>query len=422
MYKKQQNLLFFIFRLYGGGAERTVSNLSQAFGDKYNVKIAVYDQEERTYPYAGELIRIRLPFSKNVSKNSWLARGLRLIVLVFKLRNLKRKHAIDVCISFSEQANIINLLTKRKKTIISVRTTLSEEIRSMPRMKVLYAFVRFLYNWADHIVVPSKAVLHDLMHNFKVNDKNIATIYNYMDIEKVNFLAGQPMTDLFLQSLFKQSVLLNVGRIAPQKGFWLLFHVFKRLKEKYPELKLVSIGEGDSMPEFKAVLIDYGKKLGLRIFDKSSCDYMDKIGDDVYFIGFEANPFQFMRNSHIFLFPSVFEGFPNALLEAMQAGLPVISADCPSGPREILAPDTSIMDKAVHAEMATYGVLAPVLPTADIEKDIEAALIKEWVYAVECFLEDGQLIQRYAAASRKRAKDFDKGIILEQWESLIVRS
>lgn len=413
-----QNVLFFIFRLYGGGAERTVSNLSQALGDKYNIKIAIYDQEERTYPYAGELIRIQLPFSKNVSKNNWLARGLRLIVLVFKLRSLKRKHAIDVCISFSEQANIINLLTKRNRTIISVRTTLSEEIKSMPRMKVLYAFVRFLYNRADRIVVPSKAVLYDLMNNFKVHDKNVTVIYNYTDTKKVSLLAEKPVTDLLVQLLFKKKILLNVGRIAPQKGLWLLFHVFKALKEKYPELRLVSIGEGESMPGFKSALISYGERLGLKVFDKSADTHGDEITNDVYFMGFESNPFQLMRNSHIFLFPSVFEGFPNALLEAMETGLPVISADCPSGPREILAPDTNLLDKASHTEMATYGILAPVLPDADIETKVEAKLIKEWVHATECMLNDTQLRQQYIKTGRERAKDFDKKIILQQWESL----
>jgi hypothetical protein len=60
----QRNILFFIYRLYGGGAERVVSNLSMALGDNYNIKIIIYDLEEKTYPYKGELIRIKLPFSK----------------------------------------------------------------------------------------------------------------------------------------------------------------------------------------------------------------------------------------------------------------------------------------------------------------------------------------------------------------------
>lgn len=417
-----QNVLFFIFRLYGGGAERTVSNLSQAFGDRYNIKIAMYDQEERTYPYAGELIRIKLPFSKDVSKNGWLARGLRLLVLIFKLRQLKKKHDIDVCISFSEQANIINLLTKRNKTIISVRTTLSEEIKSMPRMKVLYTFVRFLYNRADRMVVPSRAVLHDLMGHFSVQDKNATVIYNYTDIQKVRLLAEEPVTDQWLQSLFKKKILLNVGRIAPQKGFWLLLHIMKALKEKYPDIKLVSIGEGESMPEFKAALIQYGQKLGLKIFDHSMGKPGSELTDDVYFLGFQANPFRVMHNSHLFLFPSLFEGFPNALLEAMETGLPVISADCSSGPREILAPDTNLLAKARHTEQASYGIVAPVLPDADIHTKISPALIKEWIDAVELMLNDEELRQQYAAAGRKRAKDFDKEIMLERWESLLAKN
>lgn len=57
-----KNVLFFIYRLYGGGAERVVSNLSLALANEYNVKIVIYSNEEKTYPYDGQLIRIKLPF------------------------------------------------------------------------------------------------------------------------------------------------------------------------------------------------------------------------------------------------------------------------------------------------------------------------------------------------------------------------
>ena len=63
------NLLFFIFRLHGGGAERMVSNLSTDLSAKYDVKIAIFDASEVTYPFGGELLKIQLPISDNPAEN-----------------------------------------------------------------------------------------------------------------------------------------------------------------------------------------------------------------------------------------------------------------------------------------------------------------------------------------------------------------
>jgi hypothetical protein len=60
-----QNILLFIFRLYGVGAERVVSNLSSASSEEHNVKIAIFDKPGKTYPYTGELLHIELPFSED---------------------------------------------------------------------------------------------------------------------------------------------------------------------------------------------------------------------------------------------------------------------------------------------------------------------------------------------------------------------
>ncbi|MCC7524363.1 MAG: glycosyltransferase [Chitinophagaceae bacterium] len=413
-----QNVLFFIFRMYGGGAERTVSNLSQAFADRYNIKIATYDQEERTYPYAGELIRIKLPFSKDVAKNGMLPRALRLLVLIFKLRQLKKRYAIDVCISFSEQANIINLLTKRNRTIISVRTTLSEEIKSMPRMKVLRGFVRLLYNRAHCIITPSLGIYEDLIANFNIQPGKIQVIPNYIDREKISRLSHIPLPDLFLTSLFQQDVLLHVGRITAAKGLWLAFHIYRTLKPLYPRIKLVSIGEGESEAPFKMRILDYARTLGLKVFDRESND-QEQTDSDIFFLGFQSNPFQFMKSSRLLIFPSVFEGFPNTILEAMECGLPVVAADCNSGPRFILAPDSTLTNHTEKFELAKFGILVPPLVNAEMNTVIAPAIVEEWTEAVGLLLTENNLRNKYIAAGPERVKDFDKKRILNQWELLL---
>lgn len=107
-------------------------------------------------------------------------------------------------------------------------------------------------------------------------------------------------------------------------------------------MKLAILGRGE--------LEDYLKQL--------ACE-MD-LEKDVYFLGFQKNPFKFISKSKIYVFPSLYEGFPNALCEAMACGVTVISSDCKSGPREILAPETNIDGETKIIEYAKYGMLLPV--------------------------------------------------------------
>lgn len=416
-----QNVLFFIFRLHGGGAERVVSNLSIAFSDRYNIKIAVFDNLEKTYDFKGELIRIKLPFSKDPITNPWWARIIRLVVLIYKLRKLKREYQIDVAISFAEQANIVNVLSRRKeKVILSVRTLLSKEIAHTPKMKILQSFIRLLYNRASHVIVPSKVASLDISRSFGIKPDQIKVIYNYIDKERIAAMAVQAIDDEFHRQLFDQPVLLNVGRITPAKGQWLLLEVLKKLKQRSPGYKLVIIGEAETEGNLKWRLIELASKLGLSIYDNTSSLPLS-LEYDIYLLGFQVNPFKYMAKSRLLVFPSVFEGFPNTVLEAMQCDLPVIVADCQSGPREILAPELDLDQSAERALFTQYGVLAPALPTADIEQPIANTLINEWVYAITELISNEELRTKYIRSGRGRVKDFDREFILEQWNTSIIR-
>lgn len=415
----QKNVLFLIYRLYGGGAERVVSNLSIALSDKYNIKIAIYDIEEKKYPYEGELIRIKLPFSKNPVHNNSIQRTIRFFMLIMKLRKVKRDNKIEIAISFGEQANIINVLSKKKERIyLSMRTTLSKEMQNRPKKRVLTGLIKRLYNRAEAIVVPSALAASDLERSFDVRKNKLEIIHNYVDSVAINKLSDEPISDTDLSHLFRKKILLNVGRITPAKGQWLLLHLFKKLKERHPETRLVIIGEGESERHFKTKLINYAVKLDLKLYDYTAADKFS-LDHDVFLLGFDSNPFKYMKQSKLLVFSSTFEGFPNTIIEAMQSGLPVIAADCQSGPREIIAPDTDPSKHTSITEFHSSGILAPSLPSSSIDDPINDSIIIEWEKAIITLLGNEELRNKYIRSGIERATAFEKQIILKKWELLL---
>src|SRR5690625_2500259 len=133
-------------------------------------------------------------------------------------------------------------------------------------------------------------------------------MYNFYYIEGINELAKEPVEQRF-ELLFDHPTIITVGRLTKQKGHWHLIRAFKIVKNEIPNAKLVILGDGP----LKSYLISLSKQLELE--------------DDVYFLGFQKNPFKYLVNSDVYAFPSLYEGFPNALCEAMACGLPVISTD-----------------------------------------------------------------------------------------------
>ncbi len=414
-----QNVLFFIFRLYGGGAERVVSNLSIALSEQHNIKVAVFDTQEKTYPFKGELIRIKLPFSKDPIHNHWGQRLTRLAILIYKVRKIKRQYKIDVSISFAEQANIVNILTRgKRRTVISMRTLLSKEVASTPKMKILTHLIRHLYNKAQQIIVPSQLGGLDLRNHFGIEPAKLKVIYNYIEPEKVDALASEAIDDSFFKSLFTRPVLLNVGRITHAKGQWLLFEVMRKIKQVHPDWKLVIIGESETEGNLKWDLHNRATQLGLKLYDSNTAQD-PTLEYDMYLLGFRTNPFKYMRQSSVLVFPSVFEGFPNTVLEAMQCRLPVVVADCDSGPREILAPESDFSTRADKAELTDYGILCPALPFADIHLPVSSSIIDEWVYAINQVMSDNDIRNRLIRNGLRRVRDFDKMEILAEWEKSI---
>lgn len=318
-------------------------------------------------------------------------------------------------ISF-EGANIINVFSKlffKHKSIICVLS--NPQINYKGIKSIVFQLIKITYLFSDIIVTNSKGVASFLKKNKKIKNK-VFTIYNPISVEYIEE-KGIEKLDGKEEILFKKyPVFINVGRLMGAKGQWNLLKVFKGIKNRIPESKLVIIGDG----KLKNYLVDLSIKFGLKTFDFSK-DIFDE-NYDVYFMGSKDNPFKYIKNSSIFVFSSFMEGFPNAILEAMACQIPVVSSDCRFGPREILAPNSDFLYETKEVEFGEYGVLLPVLDkNKNFNKEF-SVYEKIWIDTIVGLYNDKGMQRNYSEKSLERIKEFDEKIISSEWKDLISNS
>ncbi|MBQ4085113.1 MAG: glycosyltransferase [Clostridia bacterium] len=374
--------------LKDGGAQRAAGNISMALQNDCEVSFITFSADNAAYPHGGTLYDLHLPRKKGL-----FAGTLNEIKRANALRALKKRLKPDICISFLDDANLPNVLTKGfGRTVVSLRTHLS----SRPMGRLATAKVKYAYSHADEVVCVSKAALEDLVVLGYAKRENCRAIGNMVDGEALLARADEPVP-----CKKDGPVIATMGSLVAQKGMWNLLRAFKAVLKTYPQAHLRIFGGGKQEP-YEKLIADLGIK------------------DNVTIEGFVKNPHAQLKQADLFVFPSRFEGMPNALLEAMALGLPVISTDCLSGPREILAPDTSLSEKATEILRAPYGLLIPVpkgdFLHAEAAETREEALMAE---AIGIMLGDDALRAQYAQKALERAKDFAPDTIKQEWLRLI---
>ena len=385
--KTIKKIIFFAPILDVGGMERVISDLSLNLPDTIERIIVLFaDQASYPYDFKGKIISLGLPL------NNILPLKIYYFFLgIIRLKKIIKKEKPDYVISFGPKASIINIISC-KQSIIRVDNHLSSSLNFEDKF-----LARLLFNRAFQVMCVSKGVAKDLVDNFKIKKDKIKIIYNFLNIKKISTLSAEPL-ELKYKNIFDNPVIINTGRIGEQKGQWYLIRVFEKVKNEIKDAKLVILGMGKLEPELKQLVEDL------------------KLKNDVHFLGWQNNPFKFLAKSKVFVLSSLWEGLPYAILEAMACGLPVISADCKSGPREILAPKTDINHEAKDIEYEEYGILTPAFsgkkykanePLEKSEKILKEAIIE--------VLTDKKMANDLSRKSLQRANDFDASKIIKQW-------
>lgn len=298
--------------LEGGGAERVMVTLANAF----------VEEGYRTDLIVG---RARGPYLTSVSNNVRIIEfgSDRMSRCLPRLVHYIRQERPTSILSALTHVNVIAIIARQLarrnvRLVISERSTISKSCfanRSLPG-RFLYWSAKRTYRYADEICAVSKGVADDLAVFAGLPARAVTVIYNPFDLEKIQSAAAQPIEHPWFKS--SVGIIIAVGRLTDAKDFSTLLRAFKivRLKRK---VRLLILGEGELRDRLE--------------FERAELGLSD---DDIQLPGFVPNPYSYLSRASMFVMSSKYEGLPGALIEALACGLPVVSTDCPSGPREIL--------------------------------------------------------------------------------------
>ena len=325
----RKKIIFFAPNIEDGGIEKNIILLSDYFIKQNNSVQIVYTKlsSKIKKKLNKKLILSKSTFNMNYFFNVRVNNSIN--CFFYFLKNLK-KEKNSVILSFQDHPfSIVTGLIKRIPCIIRIANHPFGSLSYFNnRFLIIFKiFIKlFFYQFSD-IIISNSLSSTNFFRKYIFNSKKCLTIYNPIKL-KNNF------------KKFKRNknLLLSIGRLHKQKNFDCLIRSMAIIAKKKKNIKLIILGKGQE----KKKLIQLRNKLNLT--------------KKIQFFNFN-NPNKFYKRSGIFVLSSLFEGLPNVLLESMSYGLPIVSTNCLSGPKEIL-------------ENNKYGYLCNVDDHRDLAKKI----------------------------------------------------
>ena len=366
-------MLFVISSLAGGGAERVVSILLNNFDrDLFEPQLALFIKGGEYLDSIPGDVRI-FDLQKRTRYDFFK--------VILKLGRLINQEKPDCVISFLTYTNIVTgivsvLFPLETKFVFSERSDPLQGLRHARCGWLKRMLVRAIYLKADKIITISEGIKKSLVSYFGLNESKIQTIYNPINVEEVVSLSEENVSHPFFNNKIARPVIIAIGRLTRPKNYPLLLQAFAEVSKQKP-VSLIILGQGALRDE----LISLGKSLGIQ--------------DNISFIGFQKNPFSWLKRSDLFILSSDWEGFGNVIIEAMACGIPVISTDCSSGPSEII-------------QSGNNGLL---VPTGSIN-DLSGAIVR--------LLTDMNLRKKIASQALLDLKRFDHRHIVGEYQKVLM--
>lgn len=317
--------IFGAFRVWGGTNRRLLNQIHSWVHWGLNVELVTYRDGVKFYPD-------EVP--KSVGFVQLGTQGK--LASSFALWSYMRRRRPRVVLSVNHISNLVLAGTWRLPGVtshryLSVPNTFgeSEKLSQEPRRRARkFRQICHFYPRSDGVIAVSDGVREDLLNTVGLKGVEVTRIYSGSVSPQALKRAEEPLEHPWFGDHRDRPVIVTVGRLVPQKDYANLLRAFALVLEERPA-RLVIVGGGRESEALEALAREL------------------KILEHVCFAGFQANPYPWMAKADVFALSSRWEGLVNVLLEALGLGTPVVSTDCPSGPREILAD-------------GRYGILVPM--------------------------------------------------------------
>ena len=302
---------FVLTNLAGGGAEKSVLNLAAALAaQRHRVDIVLLERIV-THALPGGLAIHALTEKGSAIRKGWLGRRLAAWKLARLIARLGSGGPFDLIVSTLPFADEVAILADMPRHWCRIANTLSAEVARLAaqnRAKAARRMARYrrMYDGRALIAV-SQGVAEDLRNGMELTRSRIEVIPNPFDFAALRALAAESA------ELPPRPYVIHVGRFSGQKRHDVLLDAFAKLRTPQRLVLLAA-------PERALSAMIEARGLAARVL----------------VAGFRQNPYPWMAAAELLVLSSDHEGLPNVLIEALALGVPVVSTDCPSGPREIL--------------------------------------------------------------------------------------
>ena len=359
---QKKKIAFVIPSLPYGGAERVVTNLANELVSDYDVSVITMGKVVPFYTLHKEVNLLYCV--ERVLPSTNILKAIRSnYILLKRLSHLVKTHEIQVLIGFLTTANVLATLAGKYRGIPVIISERNNPFSQKPA-KMWQIIRRFAYPKADYVVVQTATIRS--FYEKKIKDERLKQLPNPISRELSGLRRGAEAP--------RENIVLNVGRLSPQKAQDVLINAFAKIPNS--DWKLVIAGDGKKMKEYQELVASLN------------------LADRVLFAGSVKDVHKLYNTAQIFAFTSIFEGFPNALIEAMHFGLACVSTDCPTGPSELIKDGEN-------------GFLIPM-------NDVDALANR-----LEDLMNDMEKRKVFGTRAKKVVSKFEMNEVASQWKILI---
>jgi len=402
--RKQPRILLVIPNLGRGGAQKVFLDQLDFYSLHFETIGCVFNWND-SFPsdQRSNIVSLDVPAGNNFFQKIFF-----FLKRIRRLRQIKKKYRIDFSISHLEGADYVNVISGYSGKIfcwIHGTKTGDQNISGLIGWIRKRILIPLIYDKCNLVITVSKGIRNELISEFRLKESRIKTIYNAFDLTEIGNKSSVPLKKEVDLLFGPTPILITHCRFAKQKNLSSLLRIFHSIK-KIVKCKLIILGDGEE----RATLLELCEDLALSNYNVWGSLKFSEVCD-VYFFGHQVNPYAFLTRAKLYISTSLWEGFPLSLGEAMICGLPVISSDCMTGPREIMNIELGDPAPVSSPYFTPYGIL---MPLTDSPQSLSL-----WAQTIINLLKDESAVQQMRNKGKSRMAAYDRGTVTLQWLEII---